>query len=192
MITGEASDFLDEKKYTPLRDASEFSTAVNACSRNKNPEIALNVLKGDRGIILDAMEDLSYQHRRYLAEKIEWVESEDRIMHLKNLQYFNGNEIKQEVVGTIAGMILSQGDWKKPIIGFTNIGDDKSGVKVSLRCSRLLAYDGVHFGNIIKKVAEKVGGTGGGHSVACGAYIPEDKTEKFLKLFDETLKGRLA
>lgn len=192
LITGEAYDFLKEKKYTPLRDASEFSTAVNACSRNNNPEIALNVLKGDRGIVLDAMEDLSYQHRRYLAEKIEWVESEDRIIHLKNLQYFNGNEIKQEVVGTIAGMILSHGDWKKPIIGFTDIGDEKSGVKVSLRCSRLLAYDGIHFGNIIKKVAEKLGGTGGGHSVACGAYIPEDKTEQFLKLFDATLNGRLA
>jgi len=89
-------------------------------------------------------------------------------------------------------MILSHGDWKKPIIGFTDIGDDKNGVKVSLRCSRLLAYDGINFGKIIKKVANKVGGTGGGHSVACGAYIPEDKTKQFLKLFDESLNGRLA
>ncbi|MDI6644426.1 MAG: single-stranded-DNA-specific exonuclease RecJ [Methanobacteriaceae archaeon] len=192
LITGESYDFLAERKYTPLRDASEFSTAVNACSRNKNPEVALKVLKGDRGIVLDAMKDLSHEHRRYLAERIEWVEGDDRIIHLKNLQYFNGNGIKQEVVGTIAGMILSHGDWKKPIIGFTDIGDDKNGVKVSLRCSRLLAYDGINFGNIIKKVAKKVGGTGGGHSVACGAYIPEDKTNEFLKLFDESLNGRLA
>ncbi|GAB4311819.1 MAG: single-stranded-DNA-specific exonuclease RecJ [Methanobacteriaceae archaeon] len=192
LITGEAYDFLYEKKYTPLRDASEFSTAVNACSRNKNPEIAIKVLKGDRGIELDAMEDLAKKHRGYLAEKIEWVENEDRIIHLNNLQYFNGNEIRQEVVGTIAGMILSRGDWKKPIIGFTDIGDDKKGVKVSLRCSRLLAYDGINFGKIIKKVANKVGGTGGGHSVACGAYIPEDKTNEFLRLFNESLNGRLA
>ena len=78
---------------------------------------------------------------------------------------------------------------EKPIIGFTPIGDDKEGIKVSLRCSRLLAYDGIHFGNLIRKVAKKVGGTGGGHSVACGAYIPEGRTNEFLNLFDESLKG---
>jgi len=38
---------------------------------------------------------------------------------MKNLQYFQGNEIKSEVIGTIAGMILSYGDWRKPMIGFT-------------------------------------------------------------------------
>ena len=86
-------------------------------------------------------------------------------------------------------MILSYGDWKKPILGFTPIGDNKDGIKVSLRCSRLLAYDGIHFGNLIRKIAEKVGGSGGGHSVACGAYIPEGSTSKFLTLFDENLKG---
>ena len=67
--------------------------------------------------------------------------------------------------------------------------DEKEGMKVSLRCSRLLAYDGIHFGNIIREVAKKVGGNGGGHSVACGAYIPEGSTDKFLTLFDESLKG---
>jgi RecJ-like exonuclease len=86
-------------------------------------------------------------------------------------------------------MILSYGDWRKPIIGFTPVGEDDNGLKVSLRCSRLLAYDGIHFGNIIRKVAGKVGGNGGGHSVACGAYIPRDNMDKFLKTFDEYLKG---
>jgi RecJ-like exonuclease len=120
---------------------------------------------------------------------MEWIRGDDRIIPLNNLQYFEGSEIKSEVIGTIAGMILSYGDWKKPIIGFTPIGDNKEGTKVSLRCSRLLAYDGIHFGNLIRKVAEKVGGSGGGHSVACGAYIPEGSTSKFLTLFDESLKG---
>ena len=75
------------------------------------------------------------------------------------------------------------------MMGFTHIGDEKDGFKVSLRCSRLLAYDGIHFGKIIQKVAAKVGGSGGGHSVACGAYIPESSTDKFLQMFDSTLNG---
>lgn len=189
LVSGDSYDFLSEKMYTPLRDASEFSTAINACSRHNNPEIALKILKGDRKLALDDMEHLSLEHRRYLAQKLDWIENEDRIVHMANLQYFNGNEIKSEVIGTIAGMILSYGDWRKPMLGLTEIDDEKEGIKVSLRCSRLLAYHGIHFGNIIKKVAEKVGGNGGGHSVACGGYIPEENTDKFLKLLDESLNG---
>ena len=189
LIAGEYYDFISEKKHSPLRDASEFSTAVNACSRHNNPDIAFKVLKGDRQFALDEMEYLTKEHRIYLAKKMDWVRGEDRIVQLQNLQYFEGSEIKSEVIGTVAGMILSYGDWRKPIIGFTPVGEDDNGLKVSLRCSRLLAYDGIHFGNIIRKVAGKVGGNGGGHSVACGAYIPRDNMDKFLKTFDEYLKG---
>jgi single-stranded-DNA-specific exonuclease len=189
LVSGDAYEFLEEKKYSPLRDASEFTTAINACSRHKNPEIALNVLKGDRGMALDDMDQLGKEHRQYLAQKMNWVQEEDRIKILKNLQYFNGSQIKSEVIGTVAGMILSYGDWRKPMIGFTHTNDESDGLKVSLRCSRLLAFDGIHFGHIISKVAAKVGGTGGGHSVACGAYIPGGTQDKFLKLFDETLNG---
>ncbi len=191
LISGDSYEFLKEEKYSPLRDASEFSTAVNACGRHKHHKVALEVLKGDRSAGLDEMEQLALEHRRYLAKKMEWVRGDDRIIPLNNIQYFEGSEIKSEVIGTIAGMILSYGDWKKPILGFTPIGDGKEGIKVSLRCSRLLAYDGIHFGNLIRKVATKVGGNGGGHSVACGAYIPKGSADKFLTLFDESLNGMI-
>jgi len=191
LVAGDAYEFLKEEEYSPLRDASEFSTAINACSRHKNQEVALRVLKGDRGMALDEMEMQGKEHRQYLAQKMSWIQEEDRIIHRKNLQYFQGNGIKSEIIGTIAGMILSYGDWRKPMIGFTPTSDESDGLKVSLRCSRLLAFDGIHFGHIISKVAAKVGGSGGGHSMACGAYIPGGKQDQFLKLFDETLNGVL-
>jgi len=189
LVSGDAYEFLSEKKYTALRDASEFSTAINACSRHKNTEIALKVLKGDRGLALDDMYYLGREHRSYLAQKMQWIQEEGRISTMNNLQYFNGNQIKSEVIGTIAGMVLSSGDWKKPMLGFTSINDENEGLKISLRCSRLLAFDGIHFGHLISKVAKKVGGNGGGHSVACGAYIPNGKQEEFLRIFDESLNG---
>lgn len=189
LVSGDAYEFLKEQLYTPLRDASEFSTAINACSRNKRHEIAMDVLKGNRDGALKDMEKVARQHRRYLAQKMNWVKEEDRIIPLDNFQYFEGYGIKSEVIGTITGMLLSYGDWKKPIIGLTDVSDENDGIKVSLRCSRLLAYDGIHFGNIIQKVSQKVGGNGGGHSVACGAYVPQSNLDEFLKLLDSALNG---
>ena len=191
LIIGDSYTFLKEDPSSFLRDGSEFSTAMNACGRNHEEKIAMEVLKGDRFLALDELEVVSRDHRRNLAQSIEKVTSENsNIIELENLQYFDGTGIKPEIVGTITGMILGHCNWKKPIIGFTQT-DDK-GLKISLRCSRLLSYDGIHFGNIMRNIAGEVGGTGGGHSMACGAYIPIEKKDEFLERFNSELNGRLT
>ncbi len=192
LIIGDSYTFLKEDEHSFLRDGSEFSTAMNACGRNGEYEVAMEVLKGDRFVALDELEEVSLQHRRNLAQGISSVAESDEqnIIELENLQYFDGTGIKPEIVGTITGMILGYCNWKKPVIGFTQTDND--GIKVSLRCSRLLSFDGIHFGNIIRQVASEVGGSGGGHAMACGAYIPLDKKEEFLELFNERLKGKLT
>ena len=192
LIIGDAYTFLKEDPQSFLRDGSEFSTAMNACGRNSEEKVAMEVLKGDRFVALDELESVSLDHRRNLAQSIAKVAEGDEtnIIEMENLQYFDGTGIKPEIVGTITGMILGYCDWKKPIIGFTQT--DEKGLKVSLRCSRLLSYDGIHFGNIIRKVAADVGGSGGGHAMACGAYIPIDKKDEFLNKFNASLDGMLT
>ena len=192
LILGDSYTFLKEDETSFLRDGSEFSTAMNACGRNHEEKVAMEVLKGDRFASLDELEAVSLNHRRNLAKAISSVaESEDsNIIELENLQYFDGTGIKPEIVGTITGMILGYCNWKKPIIGFTQT--DSDGLKVSLRCSRLLSYDGIHFGNIIRQVAGEVGGSGGGHAMACGAYIPIDKKSEFIERFNAELNGKLS
>ena len=192
LILGDSYTFLKEDPNSFLRDASEFSTAMNACGRNHEEKVAMEVLKGDRFVALDELETVSLDHRRNLAKSIARVAESDEtnIIEMENLQYFDGTGIKPEIVGTITGMILGYCNWKKPVIGFTQT--DEKGLKVSLRCSRLLSYDGIHFGNIIREVARDVGGTGGGHSMACGAYIPIDKKSEFLELFNEKLNGKIT
>ena len=70
--------------------------------------------------------------------------------------------------------------------------EDTDGIKVSLRCSRFLSYDGIHFGNIIREVSGEVGGTGGGHAMACGAYIPLDRKEEFIQKFNILLNENIS
>ncbi|MCQ2962136.1 MAG: DHH family phosphoesterase [archaeon] len=209
LVMGESYEFENEEKYTFLRDASEFSTAMNACVRNDRAEVALKLLEltiirneilsddnvsidieSDRALVLDELDEISRAHRYYLRVNIEKAGSS--IVQKDNIQYFDGEGIRSNVVGTIAGMALSQGDWRKPIIAFTQVSDENDDLKISLRCSKLLAYDGVHFGSIIREVAQSLGGNGGGHDVACGAYIPKEKRDEFLNLMNEKLEGRLA
>ena len=213
LVMGESYEFAKEEKYTFLRDASEFSTAMNACVRNERPKVALKLLEltikrneyllsndlndmqdieEDRAVVLDELEGISKAHRAYLAQNIQRVGESDAIIQKDNLQYFDGEGIRSNVVGTIAGMILSYGDWRKPIIAFTQVSEENQDLKISLRCSKLLAYDGVHFGSIIREVAQSLGGNGGGHDVACGAYIPNEERDNFLDLMNERLEGRLV
>ena len=192
LLIGDSYTFLKEDATSFLRDASEFSTAMNACGRNHEEKVAMEVLKGDRFVALDNLEIVSRDHRRNLAQAIEKVTSSENtsIIELENLQYFDGTGIKPEIVGTVTGMILGYCNWRKPVIGFTQT--DNSGYKISLRCSRLLSYDGIHFGNIIREVSGQVGGTGGGHSMACGAYIPFEKKEEFLERLNDELNDMIT
>ena len=192
LIIGDSYTFLKEDEDSFLRDGSEFSTAMNACGRNHEEKVAMEVLKGDRIEALDQLEAISKTHRYNLATSISQIAESDEtnIIELENLQYFDGTGIKPEIVGTVTGMILGYCNWKKPVIGFTQTDDE--GLKVSLRCSRLLSYDGIHFGNIIREISRDVGGTGGGHAMACGAYIPVENKCQFIELFNEKLTGQLT
>lgn len=192
LIIGDSYTFIREDENSFLRDGSEFSTAMNACGRNHEEKVAMEVLKGDRIEALDQLEEISKTHRYNLATSISKVAESDtaNIVEMENLQYFDGDGIKPEIVGTVTGMILGYCNWQKPVIGFTQT--DADGLKISLRCSRLLSYDGIHFGNIIRKIASDVGGSGGGHAMACGAYIPLEKKSEFLERFNDELKGKLT
>ncbi|HIC84506.1 MAG TPA: DHH family phosphoesterase, partial [Nitrososphaerales archaeon] len=42
-------------------------------------------------------------------------------------------------------------------------------------------------GKIVSKITPELGGMGGGHNKACGARIPDNKLNKFIKLFSAEL-----
>lgn len=187
LISGQSYEFTFEQDYTSYKDASEYSTVINACGRNGRHELGMQVIKGNREEISSELEVLVKSHKRYLAQSLSNLQESGSVEILDNLQYFYGEGIKPSVVGTVAGMLLSSYDWQKPIMGYTHIDGDVPGYKVSLRCSKLLGYEGIHFGNMVREISEKCGGSGGGHSVACGAYIPEDNIDEFIHLLNNSI-----
>lgn len=180
LVFGESYTLEGEEPYSPLRDATEFSTCLNAAGRNGAPDIGVEVAKGNRGIYFDKLMSLLKTHRRKLARGIGLIESRG-IEKMDNLQYFDGTGISDTLVGTVAGLLLgSEGiDPYTPIIGYTPT-DDRN-IKVSLRCSKLLIGRKINMGKILREVSEQYGGEGGGHACACGAFVPHENITPFLE-----------
>ncbi|KYC52932.1 MAG: DHHA1 domain protein [Candidatus Methanofastidiosum methylothiophilum] len=188
MIMGESYSLLKEEERSPLRDAAEFATCLNACGKNGRPEVGYYVCKGNRGIYFDIMLGLLRKHRQNIARSINIVESRGIIVKDK-FQYFDGSGINDTIIGTVASLVLGNQDTDPflPIVAFTNMVNDPNIYKISARCSKLLVLKGLNLGKEIKKSAESVGGKGGGHPPACGAYVPIDKLTEFLNIFEENV-----
>ena len=185
LVIGETYTLVHEEKGTPLRDASEYSTCFNAAGRNDEAAIGLEIAKGNRGVYYDVLMGILRKHRMLLAKSIEKVEE---IVQREHIQWFEA-PISENLVGTIAGMLLgTAADPYKPLMGIAPSGDS---LKVSVRCSKVLVLQGVNMAEAIMKAAESVGGEGGGHAPACGAYIPKKNLHEFLDTFEDEVKKQL-
>ncbi len=185
LVIGETYTLLHEEKGTPLRDASEYSTCLNAAGRNDEAEIGVEVAKGNRGVYYDVLMGLLQKHRTLLAKSIEKVGD---ITQREYIQFFNA-PISENLIGTIAGMLLgTKADPYKPLVGIANSNDR---LKISVRCSKLLVLKGVNMAEAIMRAAREVEGVGGGHAPACGAYIPQNTLSDFLDIFEKEVEKQL-
>jgi RecJ-like exonuclease len=193
LIIGEVYTLIKEQGRSMLRGAEEFSTCINSTARHEQPFIGLEVAKGDRGTYYRAMLSLLSHHRRNIAKSMEFIEQNGLQRGPKGyLQYFDGTgTIKETFIGTIAGLTLGHEgcDPYKPVTGVVREG---GAAKISARCSKLLFLKGLNMGRAIRDAARSVGGEGGGHAVACGAQVPENRTTEFLEKFEDFLIAQLS
>jgi len=178
-LVGEVYNLLTEQEGTELRDASEYSTLLNATARDGHSGVGLSVCLGDRGPALEEARLLLKQHRQNLVNGLKLVKDEG-IVPLAHLQYFDaGDRILETIVGIVAGMSFQTADRRKPILAFALSDDGK--LKVSARGTQDLVRSGLNLAEAISQAAEKVGGVGGGHNVAAGATIPPEAKNEFLE-----------
>lgn len=188
-LVGEVYTLLCEREGTEVRDASEFSTLLNSTARYDHADIGLSVCMGDRGKSLEEACILLNEHRKNLVEGLNFVK-EKGITELHNLQYFDsGSKIRETIVGIVAGMSASfVNNRNLPIIAFA---DSQGGVKVSSRGNQDLLRKGLNLGAAISHAAKAVGGNGGGHDIAAGAFIPRESKNEFLKILDMKIGSQI-
>jgi RecJ-like exonuclease len=182
----------EEEVGTELRDASEFSTLLNATARYERADVGLAVCLGDRDSAFDRAKTLLGNHRRNLSEGIEWVE-ENGVTQAEHLQWFDaGEEIKETIVGIIAGMSMGADGVSRdrPIVAFAKKSDEET--KVSSRATGPLVSSGLDLSVVMGEAARAVGGDGGGHDIAAGATIPAGEEAAFVDHADRIAGEQLS
>jgi len=195
-LTGEVYVFRREKKGSPVRDAKEFSTLLNACGRHGKAEVGLAICGGDRGRALEEGLVLLRDHRSAISKALTWAKG-GGVIRMKNIQFFDaGDEIEETIVGTVAGMLLgSEGaDRTAPMVAFAESTEysDSPKTKASARGTQDLVHRGMDLSVAMRASAERVGGVGGGHNIAAGATIPAEKRDEFLSILDSMVGSQLT
>ncbi|MBI4416443.1 MAG: DHH family phosphoesterase [Euryarchaeota archaeon] len=190
-LVGETYTLLREESGSPLRDAKEFGTLINACGRYDRADVGYRVCRGDRDEALAESLALLRGHRETIVRSLDFID-EIGIQQLTAIQYFHAQDrIRDTVVGIAASMAL-QGPGANlalPIVAFA-LADD--GVKVSCRGTRELLAQGLDLAAIMQQASRAVGGEGGGHKVAAGATIPPGTEQEFLAIVDRMVGEQLG
>ena len=192
----------DEVEGTELRDASEFSTLLNATARYERADVGLAVCLGDREEAFDRARKLLANHRRNLSEGIRLVEQEG-VEKADHIQWFDaGDRIRETIVGIVAGMAMGADgiDRDRPIIAFATKTEDGTGneletpdeVKVSARATPALVRRGVDLSVVMRDASREAGGDGGGHDIAAGATIPLGGEDAFIAAADRITGEQLG
>jgi RecJ-like exonuclease len=191
-LVGTTYTLLAEPEGTELRDASEFSTLLNATARYERADVGLAVCLGDREEGLERARRLLQNHRRNLSEGLEWVK-EQGVTREEHLQWFDaGDEIRETIVGIVAGMAVGvEGvDADTPIIAFARKNDEET--KVSARGTGRLVGKGLDLSVVMGEASAAVDGGGGGHNVAAGATVPAGREQEFIEHADDIVGEQLG
>jgi RecJ-like exonuclease len=141
--------------------------------------------------IVDTLAKMKYPHdvkggfeiaEKYVKKVANAVDAiKESVVELDNLAHAPSTvELSSSMV---VNFVL--GSSGKPAAMVYKFKDDISSYVVSIRGS---ASCKVHLGRLVNEIASNLGGSGGGHDRACGAVIPKDRLQEFIK----TLDGRIS
>jgi len=184
--------FPAEAARSPLRNASEFATVLNACGRWARPGVGGALCRGDRGTAYREAEYMLRHHRTIIRELLQYI-IDTGVEERPHFQYIHvGTRFPDTIVGIGAGMALPKLDYDRPILIMAILPDDPEITKVSMRTVERVVNRGVDLQQALVTAAEHVGGAGGGHPIAAGAFIPRSAEEEFIDHVEQALAEQMA
>jgi len=186
-LVGEVYTLEFEDSFTPLRDAREFATLLNACGRMGSAGTGISICLGDRSEAMKfAMKTLA-EYRSGIHKALETLTSEpSRIERRGDLVVVRGEGVVDEkLLGPVISILTSSPGFRdKVVVGRASSRD--SDIKISSRVGDSFPRR-VNLGLVMREAAEAVEGVGGGHTMAAGAKIPASAAEAFSKSVAERI-----
>ncbi len=182
--------FITNPKISEFREVEIFSAYLNSCAKQNQFGIAIATALGDQEAY-EASKQLVIKYRSSLLNAMSYFydnqENKDTVLKTEKAIYFLGKDnLDTNIVSTVC-TILSHNleEQGKPIFCFSYIKDTNK-MKVS---SRIIGENtkNMNLGKINKKIAEELGGIGGGHAPAAACTVPK-KEENFIKLVEQSIK----
>ena len=121
---------------------------------------------------------IAEKYAQKVSEAIKKIEGS--ITRSKNIAYVQNNMALS--ASGIVNFVLGTSDRQVAIV--YKLKQEVDSYVLSIRGNKSCR---VHLGRTVNRISSELGGSGGGHDMACGALIPRDKLDKFICILDNHL-----
>lgn len=171
-----------------LSTAEDFMNLLSALGRMGKVGEALLIAAGSRGEILREAERILEERRKLLKEYLEMaIMKREHYFERIILIDLRKEEFNPRFSGSISTILSRSLEFHDKII-VVLCTDEKGNIKLSSRAPKNVVHKGFDLSKVMRAIADKLGGIGGGHNVAAGATLPPHGKIKDL-IVDEILKN---
>ena len=169
-----------------LKYLDDFTNIVNATGRMGYEFIGISLSAGVRGNLVNLAHDVYMKRRKTLAEYLSKADKNIKIYDDKILVIdLTGDNVNPRFSGTIATLYSKSLKYRDKIVFVLTPAED--GIKISARAPKEDVTRGLNLAELMKILAGKYGGRGGGHNVAAGATIKGDVPQVIHFLVENTI-----
>ncbi|MCP3683444.1 MAG: DHH family phosphoesterase [bacterium] len=183
-IIGPVYILCDEKKESPLKDAKEFATLLNACGRMNKASLGIGACLNDKKIKEKAVRQLGV-YKKELVKALGWYGKKEGVSKGNGYILINAEDnVRPAIIGTVASIISKSGELSNGTFVLSmarNINSTKASLRISGRNNE------ADLVSIMSEITGRVDGNAGGHMNAAGAIIKTEREEDFIKAAKEIL-----
>lgn len=164
------------KMFGKLEDARELSAKINACSRNGNSNVAIQLclenLEGKK-----KAESIHVKYKQQLITGLKLVQEMEKIEG-KGFTIINTkDQVKDTMIGTIMSILANSPIYEAGTILIGMSHNQEGQIKIS---GRNVRRQGRNIREILTKIMVSYEGEVGGHEFAAGCTFPIEKEQEFI------------
>ena len=186
-LVGTVYTLLREDEFSPMRDARELGSLLNACGRMLHAGLGISICMGDRGKSLFEAEEILAEYRQSLGKAIQAVlEDSTRVTEDDHMIFVKADGIvNEDILGPVTSLLSSSQRFTMRPLFIVTEGKERM-TRLSARSTRGCSFS-LNLGKLLSDTAKEFDGIGGGHQAAAGAMFPTPRLPEVLKRLKDGL-----